>query len=109
METIKIAIIGYGFVGKAVAHGFDTDFVEQILIDPILGTSIEQLKDQDITASFICVPTPMGNDGSINSSIVTNTIDYLTENVSGMIILKSTVVPSIIADINEQENSHRFI
>lgn len=109
METIKIAIIGYGFVGKAVAHGFDTDYVEQILIDPILGTSIEQLKDQDITASFICVPTPMGNDGSINSSIVTNTIDYLTENVSGMIILKSTVVPSIIAEINDQENSHRFI
>ena len=107
METIKIAIIGYGFVGKAVAHGFDNDHVEQILIDPLLGTSIEELKGEDITASFVCVPTPMNADGSIDASIVQNTIDYLTENVSGMIILKSTVVPSIIADINRQENPHR--
>src|SRR5690554_5594772 len=102
METIKIAIIGYGFVGKAVSYGFNNVHVEQIIIDPMLGTSIEELKGEDITASFICVPTPMGADGSINASIVQNTIDYLTENVSGMIILKSTVVPSIIAEINDQ-------
>lgn len=109
METIKIAIIGYGFVGKAVAHGFNHPGVKQIHIDPMLGTSIEQLKDEDIHASFVCVPTPMGNDGAINASIVKNTIDYLMEYVPGMIILKSTVVPTIIQDINGSYGAHRFI
>jgi UDPglucose 6-dehydrogenase len=109
MNKICIAVVGCGFVGKAVAHGFDNELVDQIHIDPILGTSIEQLKDQDITATFICVPTPMGESGKINASIVTNTIEYLMENVSGLIILKSTVVPSIIKTINEMDGSHRFV
>jgi len=109
MDKIKIAVIGYGFVGKAVAHGFDTEHVEQIHIDPILGTSIEDLKDQNIFASFVCVPTPMGEDGSINASIVKNTIDYLIEEVPGLIILKSTVVPSIIREINDSDGAFRFI
>lgn len=109
MNKIKIGIVGYGFVGKAIARGFENDKVEQVIIDPLLDTNIESLDGQDIEATFVCVPTPMGECGKINASIVKNTIEYLMENVSGLIILKSTVVPEIIKEINSMDGAHRFV
>lgn len=93
---MKIAIIGHGFVGKAVDYGFNHPEVEKIIIDPREGTDIRQLKGLNIDASFVCVPTPMGDDGSINSSIVVDTVNYLKRKCMGNIIIKSTVTPDII-------------
>jgi len=93
---MKIAIIGHGFVGKAVDYGFNHPDVEKIIIDPNYGTSIKDLKGVDISASFVCVPTPMDDDGSINSSIVEDTVAYLKNKCMGTIIVKSTVTPDII-------------
>lgn len=100
---MKIAIIGHGFVGKAVDYGFSTKDVEKYIIDPIYDMSplknkysdISVLKnDPDIIVTFVCVPTPMNDDGSINSSIVEETISYLNGNeVSGIIVIKSTITP----------------
>ena len=47
---MKIAIIGHGFVGKAVDYGFNHPDVEKIIIDPREGTNIKQLKGLDIFA-----------------------------------------------------------
>ena len=102
---MKIAIIGHGFVGKAVDYGFSTKDVEKYIIDPIYDMSplknkysdISVLKSvTDINLVFVCVPTPMRDDGSINSSIVEETISYLNENeVSGIIVVKSTITPDV--------------
>ena len=51
------------------------------------ATKIEDLVGQDIGASFICVPTPMGDDGSIDSSIVESCVTFLKQNVTGHIII----------------------
>ena len=40
---MKIGIVGYGFVGKAVDFGFNKN-VEKIIVDPILNTSIGDLR-----------------------------------------------------------------
>ena len=55
---MKLAIIGLGFVGSAVNYGFSNPKVSKQLIDPKLGTSIEDI-DYDTDLIFICVPTPM--------------------------------------------------
>lgn len=94
---MRIAIIGYGFVGKAVDYGFDHSELEKIIIDPKQGTSVEDLKGLYIDTAFVCVPTPMGADGSVDGSIVEECVQYLKEHTSvRAIIVKSTITPDII-------------
>ena len=107
MNKFNIAIVGYGFVGKAVAHGFATKHVEQHIVDPKGGLDISELSSKRIDMTFVCVPTPMSDDGSIDASIAIETIKYLNDNVSGLIVLKSTVTPDIVAKFAEQVD--RFI
>ena len=94
--STKIAIVGHGFVGKAVDYGFNSPDIEKIIIDPILGTSIEDLDGEDLTATFVCLPTPMGQNGHIDCQLVAETVEYLEENVYGLIIVKSTITPDIV-------------
>ena len=55
---MKVGIIGYGFVGKALNSAFNKN-IDVIKIDPILKTKIKDLKDFNPNLIFICVPTPM--------------------------------------------------
>ena len=70
---MKIGIIGYGFVGKALAEGL-TDDVEIYKVDPKLNTSLIDLKEFRPNVIFICLPTPMNEDGSQDISILKNTL-----------------------------------
>lgn len=99
---IKIAIVGHGFVGKAVEYGFTNDRVKITLIDPLLGTSIDDLKNDDYAAAFVCVPTPMGADGSIDSSIVEKVVAELSSVSTNLIVLKSTVLPNIVDELSKE-------
>ena len=55
---MKLGIIGKGFVGSAVANGFDRD-VEQFVVDPQFSdNTLEQLVEFGPPLLFICVPTP---------------------------------------------------
>jgi len=93
---MKIAVIGSeGFVGKACVHIFK-DKAEVIKVDPLLGTSVNDLDKNDLDVALICVPTPMGDDGVINSSIVEKVIDQLSDFKNTLIVLKSTVLPDIV-------------
>lgn len=98
MNKLNLAVIGNGFVGNSVKNGFDTENVNISIIDPLNGDPIETLKNKKIDISFICVPTPMSDDGAIDSSIVENVLFYLKNNVSGLIVLKSTVIPNIVEE-----------
>ena len=66
---MKIGIIGYGFVGKALAAGLTED-VDVFKVDPLLNTTIHNLIDFNPDAIFICVPTPMKEDFSQDISIL---------------------------------------
>ena len=96
---MKIGIIGYGFVGKALEAGF-TDAVKILKIDPKLNSKIDDLVDFDPDAIFICVPTPMNKDSSQDISILRNVIDETSKlNLKALIVLKSTVLPNYIKEI----------
>ena len=99
LKIMKIGIIGYGFVGKALEEGL-TDEVQILKIDPKLNTQINDLLAFDPDAIFICVPTPMKEDSSQDISILRNVIDELIKlNSKALIILKSTVLPNYIQEI----------
>ena len=102
LNIMKIGIIGYGFVGKALAAGLNDD-VNLLKIDPKLNTNINDLIDFKPNAIFICVPTPMNEDFSQDISILKDVIKRINElNLQSLIIIKSTVLPKYIIEIEKQ-------
>jgi UDPglucose 6-dehydrogenase len=91
---LKVGIVGHGFVGKAVDYGFSNN-VKKKLIDPNYSTTCEDLLSFNPDVVFICAPTPMGNDGSIDASIVEQCCVDVNEFTDALIVLKSTVTPDI--------------
>lgn len=102
MKKLKLAVIGHGFVGGAVDYGFNNANIQKYIIDPKLGTTIEDVP-VDLDVAFVCVPTPMGDDGSVDSSIVENVVHTLAAGLSNaLIVVKSTVTPEIINSLYEK-------
>ena len=48
-------------MGKATDWGFNKR-ISKFIVDPLLDTSVSDLKDFEPEIVFICVPTPMGDD-----------------------------------------------
>jgi UDPglucose 6-dehydrogenase len=106
MRKLNLAIIGHGFVGSAVDYGFSGS-VDKTIIDPKYNTTYENLQLQtDVT--FICVPTPMAQDGSVDSSIVVTAVKEAYARTYGLVVVKSTVTPEII-EFLYNEYSDRFV
>ena len=96
---MKVSIIGHGFVGKALENGLD-DNLNILIIDPLYKNDISDLKSFDPEIVFICVPTPMGDNGNQDLDILNSVIKEIKYiKIKAEIILKSTVIPSNILDI----------
>tara|TARA_B100001250_G_scaffold407308_1_gene427848 strand:- start:654 stop:1517 length:864 start_codon:yes stop_codon:yes gene_type:complete len=99
MKILKIGIVGHGFVGKATDCGFSIQ-TEKFIVDPKIHTNIDQLSEFDPELIFVCVPTPMGESGIQDSSIIEAVVKDLTVKCSNsIIVIKSTVLPSILEKI----------
>lgn len=87
MKKTKIGIIGYGYVGRAFDNFFKNHY-DVSIYDPsyIMSCTKEDINKCDL--GVICVPTPENADGSCNTSIVEETIQWLN---TPLILLKSTV------------------
>ena len=70
---MKVSIIGYGFVGKALCNAL-VENVEVQKIDPLLNTSTDDIKEFSPDIIFICVPTPMNENGTQDISILIDII-----------------------------------
>jgi len=95
---MKIAIIGHGFVGKAVDYGFSNPDVEKRILDPKYFSTDDDQKDLvnwKPQLTFICVPTPMQDDGDINTDILDGVMENI-KGIEGLIVIKSTITPSTI-------------
>ena len=83
----------------------DTNRINKIIIDPIYDTSTKDLKRSDkINVAFVCVPTPMGNDGSIDSTIIESVIKDLAK-LKCPIVIKSTITPHVIKKLTKVTNN----
>ena len=94
-KKLKISVIGCGFVGTAVINGFDKRLCDIAPIDIKYGTTVSDT-DPFCDVFFMCLPTPMNNDGSVNAALVIETVKWLKLNRAGHIVIKSTVTPDII-------------
>lgn len=97
---MRVGIIGYGFVGKALKSGLNSS-AEVSIIDPKLKTSEIDLLPFNPEIIFVCVPTPMGDDGTQDISILNEVIDKLKKlNFNCPLILKSTILPNALEQMN---------
>lgn len=103
---MKIGIIGYGFVGKAVAAAYEPS---QLLInDPLLedSVSLTEIKTE-CDAVFVCVPTPQNKDGSCDTSALVCVLEKL-QGYTGLVISKSTAVPQVYAELESRYSDLKF-
>ena len=97
---MKIGIIVYGYVGKAVASSYEQDNV--LISDPAylnISRPLLELKDK-CDAIFICVPTPQSKDGACDTSILESVIKDL-DGYTGVVISKSTASPIVYQYLEE--------
>lgn len=102
----QIACIGYGFVGKALCNSFRKkmkvlvhDVVKQDCenyYDNIEELILNQEKTEDIPIYFICVPTPMKDNGMCNLDIIDSVIANIAKysQKSPLVVIKSTIPPN---------------
>jgi nucleotide sugar dehydrogenase len=104
-ETLKLGVIGRGFVGGAVSNGFNTKKVEQYTVDPRFSNlTLEGLVEENPQVTFICLPTPTrtketadGPVGSVNADLIKEALQKLqTMEYDGIVVIKSTVAPSVL-------------
>jgi UDPglucose 6-dehydrogenase len=89
---MNIGIIGCGIVGGACRFGFEKLGHNVIVHDTKLGTDISIILDTKIV--YICVPTPMNEDGSCRINIVESVVENLNAiGYNGIVAIKSTVPP----------------
>jgi len=106
-----IGIIGYGFVGRAV--GQMSEVFDVNVFDPY----IEEHSGYDVREKayvsdfvFVCVPTPEGSDGKLDTSIVDgaahiwNNYNHrsLHGNRNSILVIKSTIEPGTVDSLRSR-------
>jgi UDPglucose 6-dehydrogenase len=100
---MRVGIIGYGYVGSAVAASYPDDKI--IINDPkfkLKSKSIKKLKEK-CQAIFVCVPTPQSDTGECDTTILESVIAKLS-GYEGIVIAKSTASPEVYADLESRYN-----
>lgn len=104
--SYTVGIVGKGFVGGAMYENFkdafsvfvwDTDINKRLNV-----TSFEDFVNRsDII--FVCVPTPMKEDGSCDISIVDNVVNDIAKvDNRKYVVIKSTVPPGTSAELAQK-------
>ena len=97
---MKIGIIGYGYVGSAVAASYPDQSI--LINDPKMsGASVPvtELKNE-CDAIYVCVPTPQMPNGDCDTSVLEEIIRQLV-GYSGIVIAKSTASPRVYRELEE--------
>ena len=100
---MKLGIVGHGFVGTAVDHGFTRD-IQKFIVDPKHNSTntIEDLIKFKPDAVFVAVPTPQLESGECYTEILEGVMQQLNSNKGSLVIVKSTVPSYKLQSIREQ-------
>ena len=103
----KIAVMGVGWVGGALARYFDDAGFEPLLYDPPKGMGTkEELADADVI--FVCLPTPYDERaGGFDLSYVREGVATVPGDKT--IVIKSTVLPGTTEALQAEFPQHRFL
>jgi UDPglucose 6-dehydrogenase len=97
----KVGIVGIGFVGGAIRDAMQ-DVCDLVLVDSDRNRGVHNFKDLfDCEAIFVCVPSPQGEDGRCDTSILESVLECL-HSYTGVIISKCTASPEVYTQLNEK-------
>lgn len=97
----KIGIIGLGFVGGAIRDAM-ADECDLVLVDRDPKKGTHKIKDiLECEGVFVCVPTPQGNDGKADTTILESVLQSL-KDFKGVIISKCTAPPDVYEKLNKK-------
>jgi len=116
-KKVSIGIVGKGFVGTAVAHGFShqTGYGAEIRIYDIDPEKSQDTLEETVNKSefvFLSVPTPADKDGFNDLSIVRSVlkdIESVCESPDNIILVRSTVVPGTTRALQKEFPSLRMV
>jgi len=107
----RIGIVGFGFVGRAIAHGFalHADIKMYDKYDDSYFSLEETVRDSEFV--FLCVPTPMDESGKQDPLNVLEAVSDIVKvsNEQKIVIVKSTVVPGTGRRLAAQFPGHSFV
>jgi len=106
MNLSDVGVVGQGFVGTAIKEGL-SKFMEVYTYDKYLPekSSCKDLAELCLRTGiiFVCLPTPMREDGSCDISIVKETVSKIDEySCDNIVVIKSTIPPGTTVELNEQ-------
>ena len=105
MNIRNVGIVGQGFVGSALREVFSQHYKvythDKVQTDLSTHKSIYGLS-RDCDVVFICVPTPMREDGSCDVSIVKDVVcEACSTGRKNIITIKSTIPPNTTKTLQE--------
>ena len=111
---MNIGIVGNGFVGSAIMHGFILHANDIMIYDKDPKRATHSMKDLVYNSDviFICVPTPMFESGECDLSIVEDIADELSQYDcidKKVVVIKSTVVPGTVEALAEKYKKMNFV
>ena len=112
---MKLGIIGNGFVGSAMVHGFVLHTDDILIYDNDQDRSMSTLREvvEDTEIIFLCLPTPMFESGEIDLSIIHNSLEEIKNLRADMsdkiIVIKSTVVPGTTKSFSNKFPQFNFV
>jgi len=106
----SVGIIGYGFVGLACETGFQ-DIADVRVYDKYKNTESLEAVVRKSKILFLCLPTPMSQDGSCDTSIIRDTVARINDLAisTKLIVLKSTVPPGTTQSLADEFQNHQFV
>tara|TARA_B110000003_G_C16652104_1_gene534636 strand:+ start:1512 stop:2333 length:822 start_codon:yes stop_codon:yes gene_type:complete len=107
---MNIGIIGQGFVGNAVYQKFKNYFeiYTYDLVDELCNSSFDEIVN-NCKIIFVCLPTPMNNDGSCNIDLLDQTLNKLNKVSDATIVIKSTIPPGTTEKLDEKYNKINLV
>lgn len=107
----KIGIIGFGFLGTALAHGFalHADIKIYDKYSGVYDKLEETVNESDFI--FVGVPTPMRDNGSQDLSSMDDAVESVVAaaNKKKIIVLRSTIIPGTTRGYAEKYPEHEFV
>ena len=108
-ESMKIGVIGKGFVGTAVQYGFSPNVgcdAEVRVYDKVPTKSTHTLEEvvNESEFVFISVPTPADENGKIYLGILDeclNDIEKVSQNRDTIFLIRSTTIPGTTRKLSE--------
>jgi len=107
MKKFKVGVIGNGFVGEAISFAFSSVSKLYVYdIDPLKSIhELETVHNSDFV--FVCVPTPMFEDGSQDLSYVESVFKKATNKP--IYIIKSTILPGTTNQLTKKYSGSKII